>query len=154
MGFRSPEPLSHAHDLDAFGCDEPALDDWLHKHAQASQAGGWARVFVSLAESGRVAGYYALAAAQVEPKDATDRLMKGQARSRPVPTVLLARLAVDREFQRQGPGASLLRDAMLRSLGAAEAVGIRAMIVHARTRPSERGTSSTGSRHLPPIHST
>ena len=46
--------------------------------------------------------------------------------------MLLTRLAVDRRFHGQGLGAGLLKDAMLRTLQAAEIAGLRAIIVHAK----------------------
>ncbi len=44
----------------------------------------------------------------------------------------IARLAVDLRFQGQGLGAALLRDAMRRTLAAAEIAGIRGVVVHAK----------------------
>jgi predicted N-acetyltransferase YhbS len=49
----------------------------------------------------------------------------------PIPAVLLARLAVDRSVSGGGLGAWLLRDAMLRTLSAADELGMRVMLVHA-----------------------
>jgi GNAT superfamily N-acetyltransferase len=48
-----------------------------------------------------------------------------------IPAALLARLAVDQSVRRNGLGAWLLRDAMLRVLGASESVGIRVLLAHA-----------------------
>jgi GNAT superfamily N-acetyltransferase len=79
-----------------------------------------------------VVGYYALAAAQVAPDEATARALKGQPRARPVPAILLARLAVDREHQGAGLGRSLLQDVLLRCVDAAEAIGARVLLVHAK----------------------
>jgi GNAT superfamily N-acetyltransferase len=76
-------------------------------------------------------GCYSLAAAQVIFADAPVRLQKGVPRH-PIPVVLLARLAVDRGRQGQGLGAALLKDAILRTLVAAEGVGVRALLVHAK----------------------
>jgi GNAT superfamily N-acetyltransferase len=45
--------------------------------------------------------------------------------------VLLGRLAVDRHWQGKGLAADLLSDAVLRILGAAETIGVRAILVHA-----------------------
>lgn len=56
----------------------------------------------------------------------------------PIPAVLLARLAVDESVQGRGIGAWLLRDAMLRTLSAADAVGVRVMLVQAIS-PDARG---------------
>lgn len=50
----------------------------------------------------------------------------------PIGVVLLARLAVDRSLQGHGYGRALLADAAVRTLQAAELVGARAMLVHAR----------------------
>lgn len=38
-----PEPLTAAHDLAAFACGEPTLDDWLRRRAVANQRSGVSR---------------------------------------------------------------------------------------------------------------
>jgi GNAT superfamily N-acetyltransferase len=133
VAYRRPEPLGKQHRVDDFDCGEPALDDWLKRHALGAQASGSARVFVSTLDDGEaVVAYYALAAAQVAPEEATARALKGQPGARPVPAILLARLAVDRGHQRAGLGRSLLQDVLLRCLDAAEAIGARVLLVHAK----------------------
>lgn len=79
----------------------------------------------------QIVGYYALAAGQVLPADATVRLLKGQPTARPVPVIILARLAVDERHQGRGIGRSLLQDALLRCAGVADQIGVRAVVVHA-----------------------
>jgi len=134
VGYRRPEPLAADHELSTFACGEPELDDWLRRHARASHAGGGARVFVTTHSDAPVivVGSYALAAAQLEAADATPRVLKGKARERAVPAVLLARLAVDLRHQGAHVGRSLLRDAMLRIAQASDPIGIRAVLVHAK----------------------
>jgi len=56
----------------------------------------------------------------------------------PVPVMVLGRLAVDRAYQDRGLGASLLRDAILRTVQAAELGGIRAILVHAISEEAKR----------------
>jgi GNAT superfamily N-acetyltransferase len=131
--YGQPEPLGRDHELDDFNCGEVALDEWLRRHARQTHAAGGARVYVTTPSDRprTVVGYYALAAAQVAP-DATERMTRGQPSHRTVPVVLLARLAVDRAHQGRRLGSSLLRDAMLRVLQAADAIGIRALVVHAK----------------------
>jgi len=130
---RAPEPLGAHHQLDGFRCGEQALDDWLARHARPAQAAETARVYVTtLADQRTVVGYYALAAAQVEPSDATQRARKGQPRTRVIPAILLVRLAVDERHQGDGIGRSLLQDAVLRSAQAADAIGARLLLVHAK----------------------
>jgi GNAT superfamily N-acetyltransferase len=127
--YKRPDPLGKHHRLDQF----QALDEWLKRHARAAQASDSARVFVTTLEDDEtVVGYYALAAAQVAPEDATARALKGQPRARPVTAILLARLAVDQEHQGAGLGRSLLQDVLLRCVEAAEAIGARVLLVHAK----------------------
>jgi predicted N-acetyltransferase YhbS len=78
----------------------------------------------------RVVGYHALTAAGLERDSATARIVKGMPQY-PIPVVLLARLAVDVSVAGRGLGGWLLRDAMMRTLAAAESIGVRAMLVHA-----------------------
>ena len=49
----------------------------------------------------------------------------------PIPVAVLARLAVDRTYQGRGLGRALFRDAALRVVSAADAIGIRGIVVHA-----------------------
>jgi GNAT superfamily N-acetyltransferase len=58
-------------------------------------------------------------------------LGKGLAKH-PIPLMLLARLAIATSRQGKGLGSGLLKDAMLRTLQAADIAGIRAMAVHAK----------------------
>ncbi len=58
-------------------------------------------------------------------------MSKGQARY-PIPVVLLARLAVQLSLQGLGVGAGLLKDALVRTAAAAETIGARALLVHAK----------------------
>jgi GNAT superfamily N-acetyltransferase len=52
--------------------------------------------------------------------------------------MLLARLAVSSGAQGRGIGAGLLKDAMLRTLQAADIAGIRALAVHAKDENARR----------------
>ncbi|WP_423229734.1 GNAT family N-acetyltransferase [Thermithiobacillus plumbiphilus] len=48
----------------------------------------------------------------------------------PIPLVILARLAVDLDYQVQGLGSSLLQDAIRRTMAIAEQGGIQALLRH------------------------
>lgn len=78
-----------------------------------------------------VISYYALAVGSIEQDRAPERVKKGLAKHS-IPIMLLARLAVDRRWHKQGIGAALLKDATLRTLQAADIAGIRALVVHAK----------------------
>jgi GNAT superfamily N-acetyltransferase len=133
---RSIEKLRRDHPIDAFDCGQESLNQWLRKHALQNQGAGAAQSYVGLV-GGVVIGYYSLAVGQIEYIDAPERLRKGLARH-PVPIMLLARLAVDKSWQKKGVGRALLRDAVLRTLQAAEIAGIRALAVHAKDDAARR----------------
>jgi len=135
--YTQPEPLRGKHGFGDFCCGEDALDNWLHRHSRHAEAAGSARTFVTCAGDDNVIGYYALAIGQVEPDDGTERLLKGQPEKRPVPVLVLARLAVDRHHKNRGVGRSLLQNALLRCAGVAESVGVRAVVVHANEEAAD-----------------
>jgi len=56
----------------------------------------------------------------------------------PLPVMILGRLAVDTNWHGRSVGRSLLRDAVLRTLQAAEIGGIRAILVHAISEDAKR----------------
>ena len=126
-----PEPLGAHHQVAAFDCGALTLDEFLSRHALGNHQSGTAKTYVATTDSHIVVGYYSLAASQILYADAPTRLQKGAPRH-PIPVVLLARLAVDRSWQGQGIGAGLLKDAIIRVLTAAEGVGVRALLVHAK----------------------
>ncbi|HEX8079363.1 MAG TPA: GNAT family N-acetyltransferase [Jatrophihabitans sp.] len=127
-GYSTPRPIGSEDDLADFDSGEPSLDEWLRKRSVINQATGASRCFVTCRD-GRVVGYYALATGSVQRLAATPRV--GQGMPEPIPVVLLGRLAVDLKEQGRRLGSQLLRDAIARTVAAAEIVGIRALLVHA-----------------------
>jgi GNAT superfamily N-acetyltransferase len=119
----------------AFDCGEEALNGYLRKFALANHQAGYARTFVACDEHQVVLGYYTLTASQVLHENASERLAKGAARH-PIPVALLARVAVHRSAQGRRLGQSLLLDAIRRVRNAAESLGIRALLVHAKHPPA------------------
>jgi GNAT superfamily N-acetyltransferase len=124
----APQRLAPDHELDAFQSGVDALDVWLKRHARHNEAEGGSRTFV-VCIGRRVVGYYSLAAGSLLPGVATGRVRRNM--PNPVPIVLVGRLAIDRSVQGKGLGGDLLRDAVLRILSAGEAIGVRAVLVHA-----------------------
>jgi GNAT superfamily N-acetyltransferase len=126
------EKLRPDHDIDTFDCGREALNRFLIRYALHNQRAEASQTYVALAgDESQIAGYYTLVVGQVEFADAPARLTKGLARH-PVPIMLLARLAIAANWQRKGLGAGLLKDAMMRTLQAADIAGIRAFAVHAK----------------------
>ncbi len=123
-----PEPLADQHEIGDFRSGEASLDDWLKRRARANQMSGASRTYV-VCEEKRVVGYYALASGVVTVVSAPGRFRRNM--PNPIPVAVLARLAVDRDWQGRGIGRALFRDAARRVGHAAETIGIRGIVVHA-----------------------
>ena len=124
------EKLRRNHQVDPFDCGQEALNRFLIRYAFHNQQAEASQTYVALAGD-EVVGFYTLVVAHVEYDAAPQRLGKGLARH-PIPLMLLARLAVATSWQGKRFGSGLLKDAMLRTLQAADMAGIRAMAVHAK----------------------
>jgi predicted N-acetyltransferase YhbS len=124
------EPLTGAHDVEGFACGVEALDQYLTRRAVRDQQADKAQTMVAVRE-GRVLAYFTLAAASVEPDAATPRAARGQG-AQPIPAILLARLAVDQSERERGLGRAMPLQALARSAQAADAIGARIVLVHAK----------------------
>jgi GNAT superfamily N-acetyltransferase len=122
--------LAATDQVDAFDCGQAALNQFLQRYAFVNQKANSAQTYVCC-QGDVVIGFYSLAVGSVDPKAAPPRVMKGLARH-PVPVMILARLAVDKDRQRKGLGQALLKDALLRTAQAANIAGIRCLLVHAK----------------------
>jgi GNAT superfamily N-acetyltransferase len=123
-----PEPLADHHDFGDFQSGESSLDDWLRRRARGNQASGASRTYV-VCEGKLVVAYYALASGVIAVESAPGRFRRNM--PNPIPVVVLARLAVDQKWQGKGIGRALFRDAAQRVAHAADAIGIRDIVVHA-----------------------
>src|SRR5262245_47604915 len=128
--LESPVPLEATHGVSAFDCGVPALNNFLKKFSLPNQRSQSARTYVAT-RGEEVVGYYTLAAASARREETPARVAKGLA-AHPVPVILLARLAVDVREKGKGLGAGLLKDALLRAVQAADIIGCRAVMVHAK----------------------
>ena len=137
----APQPLADSHQLDAFACGEPSLDEWLKRRARANQISDASRTFV-VADGAAVVGYYCLAAGAVG-RDAAPKALRRN-RPDPLPVVVLGRLAIHSAHQQQGIGTALLRDAIVRTLRAADQAGVTALLVHALSEDARRFYLSRG----------
>ena len=124
------EKLHRTHAVEDFTCGQPELDRFLTRHALQAQQAGSSLTYVGLSDT-TVIGFYSLVVGEVHHADAPERVVKGMPRH-PIPLMVLARLAVHSAWQGRRIGAGLLRDALARTLGAADIAGIRALAVHAK----------------------
>ena len=148
-------PLDDAAERRVFACGVEALDEWLRVQAGQAQRKRLASVWIAAPEDrpAEVVGYYSLAPIQIAFEDAPVALRKKLPRY-PISGSLIARLAIDRRWQRQGFGGVLLFDALARSLQASEAVPLQAVIVHAKDEAAAAYYQRFGFQRFPtrPLH--
>ncbi|MCX7284776.1 MAG: GNAT family N-acetyltransferase [Novosphingobium sp.] len=129
-----PVPLDASHDLSAFDCGEPALNDWL-RHRALKNESRFSRTYV-VCLGNRVVAYYCIAAGAVERMAASGKLRRNAPDS--VPVAVIGRLAVDRNCAGQSLGADILADALRRIAVAAQSIGIAAVLVQAKDEAAKR----------------
>ena len=144
----APRPLAERDDRTSFDCGRDSLNAWFARHAWLNHSAGASRVSVIAdAATGRIAGYVALSASQIERAF----LPRRQRRNRPdfLPATLLGQLAVDRAYQGQGHAASLLLFAMKTALRAADFIGSIGVITHPLDDDLRRFYARWGFQGLP-----
>ena len=129
LALSAPTPLTAAHDTSAFTCTHESLTTWLQKRALVNAISGASRCYVVCDDAQRVIGYYALAAGSVGSDATPGRLRRNM--PDPLPVIVLGRLAVHTDWAGKGLGSGLLKDAVLRSIQAADLIGVRALMCHA-----------------------
>jgi len=130
----TPVPLTAEHDLSAFDCGEPALNDWL-RHRALKNESRFSRTYV-VCEGQRVVGYFCISAGSVE-RGATPGKVRRNAPDI-IPVSVIGRLAVNRDHAGKGLGADLLSDALRRIALASQSIGIGAVLVQAKDEAAKR----------------
>ncbi|PIO97419.1 GNAT family N-acetyltransferase [Pleomorphomonas carboxyditropha] len=133
-GLSAPAPLSSDHDLTAFDCGEPQLNDWLRQRALRNES-RFSRTYV-VCEELRVVAYYCISAGSVERTAAPGKLRRNAPDA--IPVSVIGRLAVDRAYAGKGLGTDLLTDALRRIALASQSIGIAAVLVHAKDEAARR----------------
>lgn len=141
-----PILLTQAHDNSLFDSGEPVLDDWLRQRAWNNLQVAASRAYV-VCPSGsmRIVGYFAISMGQIlgtEVVGAMRRNMPPQ-----IPSMLLGRLAIDREWQGKGLGRAMLNDVVRRAMHSDAAA--RLVIVHAISPAAEAFYLRHGFARLP-----
>ncbi len=126
--YSRPEPIRPEHGVVDFRNQHPELAEWLRRRALRNESARASRTHV-VCEDGVVVGFHALAAGSIETQSVPGGIRRNM--PSPIPAIVLGRLAVDIRHQGAGLGAALLRDAVARSLRAAEAIGARVLLCHA-----------------------
>lgn len=139
------EPIRKSHDRMAFDCGEPALNEFLQKHARQSHEKGAAKTFLAISNEDQrtILGFYSLSPASLEYARTPKIVQQGLARH-DVPVFRLARLAVQLEFQGAGLGGQLILAAGRRCILAASEVGGVALLIDAKSDRAAQWYASYG----------
>lgn len=124
------EKLHRRHAVEEFDCGQEPLNHFLVRYALVNQQANASQTYVGSADD-KIIGFYTLVVGEIAYAEASARMTKGLARH-PIPVMVLARLAVSTAWQGKGVGAGLIKDALARTLQAADIAGIRAVVVHAK----------------------
>ena len=109
------EVLGAGHARDGFSCGAEALDIYFARQATQDVRRRASACYVAVeVGSGKVAGYYTLAAGGVPLTDLSEAMSKRLPRYPSVPVARVGRLAVDQAFHGQKLGGALLADAAVR----------------------------------------
>lgn len=116
--------LNKSHDRQAFSCGKASLDDFLHHLVTQYEKRRLGRTYVAIdAGSTLVAGFYALAAGSLDMSVLPEDMQKKLPRH-PIPTIHIARLAVDLKTRGQGLGETLLMHALETAVDLSESLGV------------------------------
>lgn len=124
-------PLRKSDDRKSFDCGAFPLNLYLSQYAHQNQKKDAARTYVVVNGEGKIAGYYTLVYGSVTVGETPEEISSGHGKY-PVPIILIARLAVSIDDHGKGLGRSLVRDALVRSVGAADIAGLSAVVVDAK----------------------
>jgi GNAT superfamily N-acetyltransferase len=128
LPLSAPVPLTAEHDLSAFDCGEPALNDWL-RHRALKNESRFSRTYV-VCVGNQVVGYFCISAGSVERGAAPGKVRRNAPDQ--IPVSVVGRLAVDLDHAGKGLGADLLADALRRIALASQSIGIGAVMVQAK----------------------
>ena len=130
------EVLGAGHARDGFDCGVEALDAYFARQATQDVRRRASACFVAVeVRTGKVAGYYTLAAGGVPLTDLPGALTKRLPRYPSVPVAMVGRLAVDKAFQGKKLGGALLADAAIRAMRSE--VAVFALVVDAKDDAAE-----------------
>lgn len=126
----------------AFSCGEPSLDRWLATQARQSMESRDAVTYLLLDDEDdqeRIAGYFCLSGGQVELEAAPTEVSRRA--PDPIPVIRMGRFAVHQDYQGQGWGADLLREALLSAVEGS--VSSSEFVLCSSTQSANRPLSST-----------
>jgi ribosomal protein S18 acetylase RimI-like enzyme len=131
------ELLNKSHNREQFDCGVEVLNQFLKTTARQHIQKGISRTFVLSDEDNPriIIGFFTLTICEIRSEKLPSEIAKKYPSQ--VPGVKLARLAVDRQWQRQGIGEILMVEAMQRALIVADTAGGIGLFVDAKDEAAQ-----------------
>ncbi len=149
--MRKLEPLAKSHHRDAFDCGSEPLNLFLKQTARQHAARGISRTFVLVEEEASepkpILGFFSLNLCQIKSESLSAEEAKKLPRE--VSGIRLGRLAVAKEYQRQGFGRTLLIAAMGKFIEIFNTAGGIGLFVDAKDHDAKRYYEQFGFVSLP-----
>lgn len=149
--MRKIEPLAKSHDRDGFDCGIEPLNLFLRQTARQHAMRGISRTFVLVddgaSEPKPILGFFSLNVCQIKSESLS--IEEAKRLPRDVSGVRLGRLAVAREYQRQGIGKTLVAAAMGKFMEIFNAAGGIGLFVDAKDQDAKRYYEQFGFLCLP-----
>lgn len=123
------QALAKVHNRKDFDCGIFGLNQYLQRSARQNQDQDMGRTYVLVEEGqSQVLGYYTLSSATIDFEEYPENAGLPQY---PIPAILLARLAVDKQRQGEGLGRDLLLHALGTARRHADTIAAAAVVVDA-----------------------
>jgi len=143
------ETVSRDHNRSGFDCGNDALNQYLKKIARQHLNKGISRTFVLVDDSmpREILGFFTLVSCEIF----VDKLPRKYAKKYPskAPAAKLARLAVDKDRQRQGLGTHMMINAVERVIRVSQDLGIIGFFVDAKDNEAKAYYEQFGFIQLP-----
>ena len=104
---------------------------YLHGYAQKNNVLGLGKTFIALDEDNNILGYFTLSTAQINYEELPTSY-KTNLPKYPIPSIRIARLAVQKDLQGKGIGKKLLTLAFLKIIQVSDITGLYLIIVDAK----------------------
>jgi GNAT superfamily N-acetyltransferase len=126
------EKLSKDHKKSDFDCENALLNNYIQKQAKQDVIRDLSACFIlNDVSNKRVLGYYTLSGNSIDRNDFPLELMQKMPPSYVnLPTILLGRLAIDKNEKGKGFGEILLMHALEKCVNISESLGVLAVIVN------------------------
>jgi len=135
-------------DFSAFVCDEPILNDYLHKRAVQDQENDLCTLYFLVNDKNEVGGYYVVSNGSIRRQQLPSAKARKNLPGYPLGTIHIGRLARHKDIVKQKLGDRLIFSALEVAAKSAEATAALAVTVDAKNLRAETYYAKYGFENL------